>query len=248
MNVRQRIKTVSLELAGERRVMDVRIGLGYTAVLLDDGRLGVAYTFHRDQVGGCTVFKAIRPLAGRKAFELLHLFDSKDMVESAVALATSNALSNRMKDGLDQGDVLDKLEIVSDDRVGMVGYFAPVIPPLRKKTSHIRIFEQDSGPKNDVFSEEEAYRQLPNCQIALLTSTSIINNTVDRLLEAAANCREVVMLGASTPLLPAVFKGTSVNVLSGVVVTDPENIMRVVSEGGGMRYFKGHINKVNMRL
>jgi uncharacterized protein (DUF4213/DUF364 family) len=39
------------EKAQHRVVRDVRIGLGYTAVLLDDGACGLAYTF-RDEARG----------------------------------------------------------------------------------------------------------------------------------------------------------------------------------------------------
>jgi len=84
--------------------------------------------------------------------------------------------------------------------------------------------------------------------VAVITSTSILNHTVDAILNAARTCREVVLLGASTPILPEVFTDTPVKILSGVVVTDTEKIMRIVSEGGGMRLFKNYIRKVNVRL
>jgi hypothetical protein len=56
------------------------------------------------------------------------------------------------------------------------------------------------------------------------------------------------MLGASTPLLPEVFAHTPVTVLSGIIVTHPENILQIVSEGGGMQLFKKNIDKVNCWL
>jgi len=34
------------------RVEDIRIGLGYTAVFLEDNRAGVAYTFREEARGG----------------------------------------------------------------------------------------------------------------------------------------------------------------------------------------------------
>ena len=44
MLLQDRIKAAALPLAEGRRIADVRIGLGYTAVLLDSGQAGVAYT------------------------------------------------------------------------------------------------------------------------------------------------------------------------------------------------------------
>ena len=94
----------------------------------------------------------------------------------------------------------------------------------------------------------EAEHLLPQCQVALLTSTAIINQTADHLLALAGGCREIIFLGASTPLIPEVFEGTGVTLLSGVTVLAPEAILQIVSEGGGMRFFKSSIEKVNLPL
>jgi uncharacterized protein (DUF4213/DUF364 family) len=248
MNIRQKIKEASLELAGNIFVRDVRIGLVYTAVLLDTGQLGVAFTFRGDSKGGCSVFKGIRPLAGKKASEMLAMFDSTDRVESAVALATSNALSNIMNENPLEGDTLEYLDIHPEDNVAMVGYFAPLVPLLKKRAESLKIFEQIDMAKGDLLPEKDLYRQLPHCQVAVITSTSILNDTVDAILNAARTCREVVLLGASTPILPEVFADTPVSILSGVVVNNNEEIMRIVSEGGGMRLFKNYIRKINVRI
>ena len=45
-----------------------------------------------------------------------------------------------------------------------------------------------------------------------------------------------------------VFRPAGVDLLSGVVVRDSEAVLRVVSECGGMRNFKGYIKKVNCDL
>jgi uncharacterized protein (DUF4213/DUF364 family) len=245
--IRTRLKETALNLATDRTVADVRIGLGYTAVRLDNGQTGVACTFHKDAEGGCTVFKGLRPLQGKPAARVLDMLDAADPIESAVAIATSNALSNTPSPDMSGGDILENVKLYPDDRVGMVGFFAPVIPELRKRTGRLDIFEkQDRGP--GTLPAERALEILPKCQIAVITSTSIINHTVDGILEACSNCRDVIMLGASTPLLPEVFAHTPVTVLSGIIVTQPKNILQIVSEGGGMQLFKKNIDKVNCRL
>jgi uncharacterized protein (DUF4213/DUF364 family) len=68
------------------------------------------------------------------------------------------------------------------------------------------------------------------------------------LLEACRNCRAVAIVGATTPLAPEVFQPKGVTLLSGIVVTDPQGILRQVSEGGGMGSFKGYIEKVNLPI
>jgi hypothetical protein len=84
--------------------------------------------------------------------------------------------------------------------------------------------------------------------VALVTSTALITDSLDALLEAAAGRREVALLGPSTPLLPEVFAETPVTWLSGIRIESPAKVLRVVSEGGGTRAFSPYVQKVNLRL
>ena len=111
----------------EQRVTDVRIGLGYTAVMLEDGNVGVAYTFRENAPGGCSVFMGKRPLAGSTTTQLLEYLGSTDEIERTVGLAVANALANRHGAGQSEGNILDTLSIGFMDRVGMVGYFGPQV-------------------------------------------------------------------------------------------------------------------------
>lgn len=229
-------------------VKEVRIGLGYTGVLLEDGNAGVAYTFKGKLPDGCSIFTGERPLAGKPSHKLLDYIGSPVTVESAVGIATANALVNRERGIGSEGDVLDILKIKENDRVGMVGFFGPLVPLLKKMVRKLLIFEQTTSRAEGLFPAEKAAEVLPTCDVALITSTSLINGTLESLLEASRMCREIVLLGASTLLLSEIFKPLGITLLSGVIVTDPPGILQIISEGGGMRFFKGHIQKINVRL
>lgn len=235
--------------AGDVRVQDVRIGLAYTAVRLADGRVGVAYTF-RDSVRGCC---SARPggesLAGRPAAQLLPLLASEDPIEAAVGLATANAITNGNPAGpVLEGDVLEHLDIGQDDDVGMVGHFEPLVAPLERRAHSLTVFERVEEAAGRVRPAREAHAGLPRCHVALITATSLLNRTLGGLLQASESCRQVALLGASTPLVPEAFEDTPVTVLSGVVIERPDDVLRVVSEGGGMRQFRGLIRKVGLRV
>jgi uncharacterized protein (DUF4213/DUF364 family) len=248
MLINKKIRELLMPKAKAASVRDVRIGLHYTAVLLKNGQAGVAYTFHETIKRGCQVFSGLQPLTGRKASDLLSLLDSTDKIEMAVGLATANALANTVRDGFLEGDAMGHIHIEPEEKVGMVGYFAPMIPRLKKKTSSLMVFEQIKQKRGDLLPEKDAYRFLPQCQVAMITSTSILNHSIEKILYATRSCREVVLLGASTPLLPELFSETPVTLLSGVIVSRPEEILRIVSEGGGMRSFGKNIKKVNLSI
>jgi uncharacterized protein (DUF4213/DUF364 family) len=248
MEVRQAIRDTLMTHAQSREVVDARIGLSYTAVRLDDDRTGVAFTSFDAQDRGCQILKGLSPLRGRKASEVLDLLNSSSNVERAVGLATANAISNKILEEQEQGDVLEVLDLRKGTTIGMVGFFGPLMPKLKKMEASVTVFEKDQVRHPHTRPENDAFDYLPRCEVALITSTSIVNGTVDPLLEAARPCREVVLLGASTPLIPEVFQKTSVSRLSGVIVTDPERILGIVSEGGGMHLFKNSVKKVNISI
>ena len=234
-----------------RIVSDVRLGLGYSAVQLDDDSVGAAYTFRDAFSGGCSVFHGKLPLNGQPADEIIPLIDSTDLLEATVGSAAVNALTNRHRAGQSNGDVLDALDIKPEDRVGMVGYFAPMMNRLSSMASEIYIFEKmerSIKPWEKVYPSEDAPRLMPECQVALLTATALVNHTMDDLLEAVSSCREVVVLGSSTPLCREAFDDTPVTLLSGMIVDSPADVLTVVSQGGGTRQFKGLVSKVNERI
>lgn len=247
MPLRQRLKSICLSLAGEAAVREVRIGLAYTGVQLEDGRVGVAFTFEGEFRRGHPTFSGLRPLAGKRASQLLGLFDSTDRIEAAVALATANALANVPRNGMVQRDALQALAISSKDRVAMIGHFAPLVPRLKERTAELRVFEEIEDPQSGLLPVSEAPGYLDRCDIAIITSSAILTDALDGLLQAARCSREVVLMGASTPLLSEAFEDTPVTCLGGVLVQSPGETMRVISEGGGTRLLRNCITKVTVR-
>ncbi len=246
MSIRHRIKAIINQTGEDCLVQDVRIGLGYIAVMLEDLRTGVAYTVKRGNQSGCAVFQGARPLAGRSTSDLLAFLESDDTLEVGLGLATANALVNSRPTDALPGDVLDAVEFQPSDTVAMIGYFGPLVEPLRPRVARLDIFEEDTEMASDLLRSEAALERLPNAQVALISSTTIVNDTLDDLLSTSGNCREVVLLGSTTPLLPEAFAGTPVTYLSGITVENPEGILRVVSEGGGTRQFKPFVTKWNV--
>lgn len=246
------LKKAALEKAAHKKVTDIRIGLGYTGVMLDDGSAGVAYTF-RDMAGhGCSVL-GDKPFSDSPAADVVDLISSGNLIERTVGIAAANGLLNgdRLEERLKgcriaYGDLLDSITITREDRVGMVGFFAPLLPLLRNRAGEVLIFEKNPDRAAGLYSDEQAKDLLPSCSVVIITATSIINDTFENIAPAARNSRVIALLGASTPLAPDIFKNYGVTHLSGIIVTDPVSILRVISEGKGMRFFKGYIKKVNV--
>ena len=233
--------------ASSRRAAEIRIGLGYTCVVLDNGCAGLAYTFRHSTGHGCSAMRDAGSLAGRPASELLRGLYSLDPIVAAVGLATLNALASAVPLEAAEADALDLLAFRPEDTVGMVGMFSPLIEPLRRSALALHIFEKEES-LGAPLSEQEQPRLLPQCQIVLITATTVINHTLGALLELCRNAREVVLLGPSTPLVPVLLAARGVTILSGVQVVDANRLMQIISEGGGTRQFGSAVRKVSLRI
>jgi uncharacterized protein (DUF4213/DUF364 family) len=221
----------------DRTVADVRIGLGYTAVVLDDGGCGLAGTVVEGTDWRCTLLPEAGELIGRPARQAAQMALANSPVASAVGIATMNAVLNRC--GEASPDVLDVLP-VDGARVGMVGMFEPYVDRLRQRARELHVFER-RPISPEVLSEAEVERILPECDVAILTSVTLVNKTLDHLLELARG--EVALLGPTTPM-SAVFASYGVGHLFGIVVEDVGRLGAIVSQAGGTKRFGAAVRKV----
>jgi uncharacterized protein (DUF4213/DUF364 family) len=90
LTIQKRLVDLLEPQAGAVVVSDVRIGLGYTAVQLQSGHAGVAWTAKSDSAC-CTHFKEAGTLTGRPAGELLRM-----LANESSAIARPSALPRRM--------------------------------------------------------------------------------------------------------------------------------------------------------
>jgi uncharacterized protein (DUF4213/DUF364 family) len=238
---------VLTEKARHRVIRDVRIGLGYTAVLLDNGACGLAYTFRDEAEEGCSAVQQAGTVAGRTALEVTAWANALDAVTAAVGLATLNALIEPPANA-SEADVREQIRLRPNDVVGMVGYFGPLVTFLRDRAARLHIFERRPPPGPDVHPEWTAPLLLPECDVVIITSASLVTRALDGLLERAVKAHELVLLGPSTPMLPEVFAKRRVTLLSGVQIIDSAGVLRVVSEGGGTRKFGKAVRKLTLRL
>jgi len=241
--------------ARERTIRQVVAGGRFCAVMLDDGGVGVA-NLCPDVCGEPSRQVSDRlPQPGTPAADALATLASP--TRSAVGLATANALANRIRQwgerrdaGIAAGDLLEVLELRPADQVGMVGCFSPLVEPIRRRVRRLFVFERGQRLTSDLLPENQAGELLPQCSVAIITATTLLNGTIDALLAAAANCREIVLLGPSTPLVREVFANSprQVTLLAGVVVTNVEELLRTVARDGGTRDFTASVLKVNVRV
>lgn len=221
-------------------VSDLRLGLGYSCIELSDGRSGVAWTPDKRQSGSCTHLRKAGEIAGISAAETLSWLNSENLLERSVGLATFNALNSRIERKKIFEEATSLLKLSEKDYLVMVGYFAPLIPKIEASRCRFEVVELDAD-KPGVITPEQGFKALAECDVAIITATSIINNTIDGLLDSLKRNRAAVILGPSTPMCPEAFSGKRITQLSGSYVKDISCVKTIVSEGGGTMLLKKHL-------
>jgi uncharacterized protein (DUF4213/DUF364 family) len=203
----------ALALAGERKIRDVRAGLGYTCVLLEDGGCGLAYTFREGLGGQC----GVRPLAGRligmKAAELICWAADKNVLKAAIGLAAANAVFNEPGVDWGTGNIMDAITLAPEDSFAMVGDFAPILERVRQMTGKVYVFERNPA-RGAPYSDADIPALLPQCSHVLVTATSIINHTFDEVRACCSGAREIFVVGPSTRSVPEVMREYKVTLLA----------------------------------
>ncbi len=226
-------------------IEEVRIGLGYVGVRLDEGRVGLAALLLHELPAVCSVFPDAGKLAGSKARSLLsNIIEGQNPLTKALGLTAANAILSAAS-GEDERDSLSIMKLLPEDHVAMVGLFTPMVPKIEATGAKLTVIERNPA-RLAVLDKKESGRILKECTVAIITATALLNDTLEEVLNGLGNPRHVAILGPSTPLCPEIFQGTPVNHLGGAAVRDTKKVMQIISEGGGTPAMRPYLRFVNL--
>ncbi len=170
------------------------------------------------------------------AATLAHYAQSAEPTASAVGLATLNALLQPDPNLLADIDAADWLvEQGRNQKVALVGRF-PFIDELQPVVAHLWVFELNPNP--DEYGAEQAPDIFPQADIVAITSSTLVNHTLDALLALVRPPTKVMLLGPTTPLTPVLFD-FGIDLLSGTQVIDVETVLAAIQQGVTFRKMVG---------
>ncbi len=245
-------------------VHDVRVGVFYTGAQISSGHAGVAFTPRglSDTVC-CPSTAASAPPAGRmlarRAWELAGFAIAESPLRRAIGVATLNALSALAFEryGVPGGsamagrDALEAAGVFSDDRVTMVGAFAPFIKALKGKVAALHIIDSHPNalkPDERQFwvSREGAAETLRHASIVIISGAALVEGGIDFILESSTHARRRVLAGPTASLWAPPFFESGVDVLGGIQVRDPALLMTIASQGGSGYFFNQAADKISL--
>ena len=205
-----------------RTVTDAVLGLSLTAVELDQTDIGLSYILRDHLPAGCSAFGFAQNVIGQPALEVARLvIEGKDDAQRGVGMAVLTAATRAL-------DLPNEplsptpfgLQVRGEDKVGMIGFIPPIAEQLAKISSRVFIFDTGltvSGGEGaaQVMEMSQQAKILPQCDLMIISGTTLINGSIDQLLHWCSNAREIILVGSSTPMFAEAFDDTGVTALAG---------------------------------
>lgn len=211
-------------------IIDYGIGPIYTYSIVKYGEsvaMGVSYT-NREEIKHAKYVEASR-------FNILELIKSYDILEKTVGVAIINALSQIMlPNNYLKGDILDYIDLEKDDKIVMIGYIRPTYQKIAEKGYNIKVIERQSIG-DEVYSDIFTKRLLESATVCIITGASLVNDTIDMVLDYSKNCKVRALIGPTAQIHPEPLFKRGITHIGSIKIVDIEKAKDTILKGGGTR-------------
>jgi uncharacterized protein (DUF4213/DUF364 family) len=221
-------------LDNDAPVHTILVGAQWTVVC--SRHCGMAATLLEHRPHGSNAVREVGRLHKKTAHELVEYIFSDNLLEASIGMAAINSLLDVDEK---QSIEVNAVDVLIDEgkgkQVALVGHF-PFIPKLQPAVRRLWVIEQH--PTEGEYPAEAASDLLPQSDVVAITSSALINHTLDGLLQFCRADALVMMLGPSTPLSPIIFQH-GVSILSGSKIIDENALLRTVGQGATFQQVEG---------
>lgn len=213
-------------------VDDIIRGVYWTAVV--SRFCGISSTMLRDCVHDHEDTEPVL-LTGKTAAELAQLSLSTDIEKASLGLAAINSLIpvdlSRCTE-VNAGRII--MEKGMDKNISIIGHF-PFVDDLRNVAKNLWVIEKWQKPGD--YPEEDALQYLPQSDVIAISSTTLINHTLEGLLPLCPKSSFTMLLGPTTPMTSLMFDH-GIDMISGSLVIDQQLAITYIKQGANFRQLK----------
>lgn len=206
----------------------------FCAIELEGGVIGLAYVGLDDthaRLEGIDV-SAADPLRLIKASVAAH------GTERSIGMATANALTRWLFERTAyepprSRDSIGGIRVDAGVRVGMVGFFKPLLSRVLETGSDLTVLElppEEPGTR-DGWRITLNPADLADCSQILCTSTVLLNDTLDRVRAACRAAEDFVLIGPGAGCLPDPLFARGVTRLGGSWILDSAGVIDALGSG-----------------
>lgn len=165
--------------------------------------------------------------------ELIRMFPEPNPARKAIALGAFNAMSQwlmkraglfPLTDG--NGSNMGSAKPHRGERVGMIGYFCPLIDKLLAAGNEVLVIERQPERVEVrtglVLSQNPA--ELASCRLVLCTAATLVNDSIDDILCHCQQAENVSLIGPSGSGLPDLLFERGIHAVGGVYFPDEKEL------------------------
>jgi uncharacterized protein (DUF4213/DUF364 family) len=213
----------------------------FGVIMLEDGSAGLYYAWLGISQAGMSRRFSPEEFIGQSPIELAGLYAHADEADCSIGLAAISAVTQCVfrRAGYRLAaapDSMGALEFKPGDHAGMVGYYPSLVDKLRQRGIRLTVVEKktkfiETGRLVNVSPEPERLRA---CNKIIITASTLLNNTVDAILEYAADAERVVMVGPTAGFFPDPIFERGVTALGGTHIVLPDVLIKRLRRDEGM--------------
>jgi len=242
------------------RIEKVQIGVCFAAVQLSSGYCGLS-SVDSASVSCCTG-KRIREnlpftpgnICGQKLLDLFSCpLESRTL--DIVRMAAMNAVSQELIASEDYTIVEDKdpielVDLQSNKIICIVGAFHSYIKTISQTQSTLVVIEMNELAIPDEYKQcyvpaSKAASVFPEADTIIITGSTLVNRTLDFVVEYIPSGKQVILVGPTAGLIPDVLLRHGIQVIGATRVADPERVMQAIAEGAaGYHLFRNGAQKI----
>jgi len=166
---------------GNALAQDVRVGISWTGV---KGRYGGVAKTYGIPVSHGNYTTHLGYLNEKSTLELVEYARSWNLVEASIGVAALNSMIKvKGKTGVNALEMV--LEMGKNKKITMLGKF-PLTEEIRAISKELWVLEANQSllnPKECIISESASEYVIPDSDIVIITGSTLINKSMERLLE-----------------------------------------------------------------
>jgi uncharacterized protein (DUF4213/DUF364 family) len=214
----------------------------FTVAVLENGAIGISYNlFHGDDESMARYRQwSLEKLSGKNAGELIEWVLSDDLLDRTVGLAVLNALSQHFINNHSQhyridatSDLFKVMKLDKSSKVGLVGYFRPLLARLQEKAGEVIVLEKSrdllQGSYPFIMTDDPT--ALQQCDKVLITATTVTNDSLPDLMSQCTNASFVGIMGPTAGCLPDALFDLGIHAVGYSQIENPELFLQRFAKG-----------------
>jgi uncharacterized protein (DUF4213/DUF364 family) len=214
----------------------------FGVVELADGAAGLYYAWLGESQQGMRERYRPEDLTGSAALDLVALLERDNDADRSLGLAAVNALSQGLfrRAGYRPPAAPDSMAALAPaggDHLGMVGYFPSLVERLRRQEVRVTViekkqrFQEYSDARIRVTPDPDALR---GCNKVLITASTILNDSIDGILDQCRDAGSITVVGPTAGFLPEPLFERGVSAVGGTEVLDAAAVIEHLRADSGL--------------